>query len=528
MAMTDMGVPVIAPGNYPALQAIAMGANPAAPENLVRSIRNAVTADVQALATNSPLVANAIATSAVYMGGPNGLRPAPRLDPARLNLTPAQAEDLENQLEQAFVSWAGTPSECDSLGQDTWPTMVDTALRRSFVTGEALVSWDWSPQWGGEWATKARLVEPQRISRSMDIIHTPEGHFLRNGLETDKRGKLVAVHLDPRIAFPRVDGPAAYMQPGVRHEVETAWGRPLVTLALLDRPAPGVGRGVSPLGAAVARALQLDDLANGTVKQLLAQSEIAWTLVSNMTPEEAVKGFDGHNHGVPGTEVNKHAALIERLNFMNEWFTANRLNLSSAVSLLPEGSKLEAVQSSAELRGFEYLNRRLLTELAAAFGQSYSSFVGDYSQDSYSSAKMSNIGMWTLLTRRRNSLVVPLYAAAYACIAEEAIMSGRIILPKRALDFYQNRGAYLTVDWQGMQRPAVDELKTAQAAQIELQTGVASLASIAAERGQDWRDIAKQRATERAFYEKLGLPYPLDNPAPAAEIAPPDDKEVTK
>lgn len=493
------------------------------PENTVRGFRGAVNADVRSLALNNPMVANAVSLATAYMNGPTGLRPMPRLNANALGLTDDQAEGLEEEFESIFIDWMSSTAS-DSDGFETFGLRMDTAIRRAFVTGEMLLSFDWRHTVGSRFGTCCRALDPERITRSMVPGDAPKGHLFRNGIELDENGRLAAIHLDRRIEYPRVDGPFITTGPGIRHPVATKWGRPLLHFGILDRAGPGVWRGISPLAAAILRCLQSDELASLTVKQLAAQAEFAWVIASEMTPDEVKRAFTAGNHGVVTDGGEELLPEVERpMKAMAQWFEVNKLAMSSAVSILPPGSEMKAVTSSITATGYEVLTRRLLTEIARAFGMSYSEFTGDFSQDSYSSAKMSSVGPWVLINRRRASFVAPAYQAAYAAVIEEAIVKGWVKLPSRSAPFYLARDAWTACDFQGPQRPNPDELKVAQANDIELTNGTASLASIAAERGTDWRDILQQRAKEKRYSEKLGLPCQTA----AIPVVPADDKEVT-
>ncbi len=75
-----------------------------------------------------------------------------------------------------------------------------------------------------------------------------------------------------------------------------------------------------------------------------------------------------------------------------------------------------------------------------------------------------------------------------------------------------------TWNWDGF--GSIDPLKDAHADDIRLKNGTATYAQILAEDGKDWQEHFDQVAREKAYAEKLGLPYPL-------LFAPTQQQEVT-
>lgn len=55
----------------------------------------------------------------------------------------------------------------------------------------------------------------------------------------------------------------------------------------------------------------------------------------------------------------------------------------------------------------------------------------------------------------------------------------------------------------------IDHVKDADADDIRLKNGTATYAEVLAEYGQDWQEVFEQLAREKAYAEKLGLPWPV-------------------
>jgi len=82
-----------------------------------------------------------------------------------------------------------------------------------------------------------------------------------------------------------------------------------------------------------------------------------------------------------------------------------------------------------------------------------------------------------------------------------AVLSGALKIP----DFWQNKRKYLKHTWITPGWSWIDPQKEVKANSEALATGQDTLARICAERGEDWRDVLKQRALEQEFARNLGL-----------------------
>jgi capsid protein len=82
-----------------------------------------------------------------------------------------------------------------------------------------------------------------------------------------------------------------------------------------------------------------------------------------------------------------------------------------------------------------------------------------------------------------------------------AVLSGQLNIP----DFWQKKKKYLKHVWIPPGWSWIDPLKEVNANSKALATGQDTLARLCAERGEDWRDVLKQRAAEMKLAKELGL-----------------------
>jgi capsid protein len=88
---------------------------------------------------------------------------------------------------------------------------------------------------------------------------------------------------------------------------------------------------------------------------------------------------------------------------------------------------------------------------------------------------------------------------------EEAVLRGRIALPKGAPNFYAARAEYCAATWVGPERTNVDPVKEMVADIMGLNANVITLADIASKRNKDWETQVRQRSRERKTLKDAGL-----------------------
>lgn len=471
------------------------------PTNTAGNIRERALNEAGELQFINPSLRYGVELSIANLQGDTGLQPQARINPSAVGLTAKQADDLGEQFEDIYREWAMSPAANGDDATSLVSTM-QAGLRRAFGTGELLLQVGWRKSSSARWSTYVKPLDPQRIARfggTKPLL--VEGSRVIQGVEiNDATGRIDALWIrgnQPAYGFTQVE---MYKGIGDRFEMKTKWGRPQLVFAVMDRLGPGVVRGVSPLLSALEQALRLDDLSDLTHEQLRAQLQISWALYSDLSMDEA-------NAAVFGDKA-------KRLEMTNDYLDRLEAHMAKApftvpkgakLSILPQGAKLAPTNPSLPGMGLEAITRRLYLELSRALGLSYADLTSDYANETYSSSRTGQVGPWAITKHRRASFLAPAYGQVYDAVIEEALLKGYVKLPSNAAPFYANRAAYTASSWTGPARPIVDPEKEANANDIELANGTASLESIASERGQDWREIVEQRAAEAEYCRKRGV-----------------------
>lgn len=486
------------------------------PSTVVGGNREHVAAAAQHLSTLAPFIRWGIETSITNLVG-RGLRPQPKINHRTLGITEKQATALGEAFEDEFGAWSSSRMS-DTTCRMTFHQNVEAALRRAYSTGEMLFSIDWRWRFGSPWQTAVKALDPQRIDRAATTAGIPSGATIMQGVVLDADGAPIGLSIKKRQpligAIQQVE---QFTTPEYR-ELATWWGRPKLSFAVLDREGPTVMRGISPIAAAIDRALKLDEITDLALKQRASQLLYSFALTTDLSPQEASGALD------PKALQAQVAARLEVLNAHLALHHPRDPGDNSKIPVLPIGSRLDAVNPSMRTLGDDAWQRRLLLELARAFCLSYADLTGDYSSDSFSASRLSLAAPWEVVLRRRASFVAPIYADAYHAVIEEAICAGRIKLPSK-LDFYSDREHLLAADWIGPSRPSADPSKDAAADAQNLANGTTTRSAIAASRGEDFEKIARTLAKEQALFKELGLP--IGQP-PASLNAEPDGDEEEK
>lgn len=482
---------------FPHLKRMSTGWN--FPQNTVGNIRELALAAVADLALANPLVKYGIEASIARLQGDRGLKLTPMLNGDLLGITEQEAEDLGEAFEDLWDSWANS-TDASTSGQQDFASTIETAARRSFSTGEILLSVDHVAEPGRRFATGVKSLDSNRISRfSTFDKQPPAGHRVLQGVELNNAtDKVTAVYLRDRLEQLGQQQYEVYQGLGNRYPIETAWGRPLIIFSIIERLGPGVVRGTSPILGAVERAIMAEKLEVATLDQAVEVLKVAWVIYSDMSDVEKAAAMDPTRAG----EMNK--AFLGRLNAHFKdmpW----KMPEGTRVTFLPQGAKMTTTSPQIQGNSIDAILRRLNIEMARALALSYSDLTGDYSQETYASTRMAGLDPWAIVYQRRRSFLAPVYQQAYSAVLEEAIMRGMVKLPTKAAPFLTARKAWTAARWTGPVRPSADPLKDAQARDIALANGTSSLAEVGREAGWDWREMLEQRAREKAYAAKFGL-----------------------
>jgi lambda family phage portal protein len=469
-----------------------------------RSVVAAVTTD---LLTSNSLVATLVENFAVYAIG-SGLTLSSKPNATALGISPEDARALSHQIETAWATWAKTPAECDASSRHTIHQLAIASFKSWLLTGESMFLLDWRAGNGAKTKTKVKLIDSRQLDQSITRVN-PQGSILQ-GVQFDNEGRVFGFWVRPFILGNVSSAPQPQF---VR--ARTSWGRARA-VHIFDLLVPGQVRGLSPLISALSPSQSKATLREFTLASALIQSMTATTIESDMPTPQALNTFAVNDGLQAPNGVSPEAWLKSR----GEFYGEAKVSLQpGTISHLAMGDKLKLHRSETPNATYDAFDKSLNREAAKAAGSSAEDLSGDYSQTSFSASRLAMELPSRINKRRRDAIVVPFYANAFAAWLEEAIETGAIVLPAGAPDFWENPAAYTNSVWRGEGKPSSDPFKTAQADVLELENGLASYESKLGERGIDFEELLAQRTSEKKQMEAAGFTYPTPK-APAPNLPP--------
>lgn len=468
--------------------------------------RESVVSRARDLARNDATVASAKRrriSSAVGVGW----RLSMRVNGELLGFTPEDTLALNRQIERVWQEYAYGPGfEMDAQRQLTFGGLLRAAVGQWFVDGETFAHVEWSPgQLASSWGTRLNLIDGDRVSNpfgTQDGTRTEFGGELRAGIERDlATGAPIAGWVRDR----HPNDVAARMTLGAWQRIPrwTDWGRPQF-LHMFDRERPGQSRGVSQLAAVMSDLKSLRKFSDATLENAILQALMLGAVKSNGGPgavSEALSADDAKSF---------EAARAS-------YYGGNVVDMNGVqLVVLPNGDELQLHQQGREVASFEGFTRAVIRRVSAAVGATYEEVSMDYSTTNYSSARAAMIHAWmeTLhaQTMTRDQIVQPHFSAWM----EEAIETGRIELPAGAPSYEEARAAYTRCRWIAPGRGYIDPTKEIDAAAKRMALCLSTAEDEAADQGNDWEEMAEQRAREVAKYGSLNLTSVIEGMEAAA------------
>jgi lambda family phage portal protein len=418
-------------------------------------------------------------------------RLAPRPNWHALGLDFQVAAKWSRDVEAKWRSYADGPGFwVDAARRQRFAGLLRTQFITWFLAGEHCAIMKWRPDRVGpgraRYSTAVQLIDPDRLSNPYGMAEMPT---LRQGVRIDPAtGEPLGYHF--RDAHP-ADWPNAFAAVTWTYVPrETPWGRALVIHGF-ETERDGQVRGKPPMAAIIEALRLLDVYERGEAVSTILNSLYATTLETDFGADPELAGE------VFGKDPTTGAALPPNVDM--------RLR-GVKVPVLPAGVHLKfnapARPAAAQFKEFE---AAFLRRVAAATGLSYEQVSRDYSQTNYSSARAALLEAWKFLSGRASFMAESFADIVYACWLEEAIDLGEVLMPKGAPGFYDALPDWVACRWIGPGRGWIDPVKEVQASVMKIDAGLSHLENEAAEQGEDWREVAEQRAYEAAELKRLGL-----------------------
>jgi lambda family phage portal protein len=394
--------------------------------------------------------------------------------------------------------------DADARRMNTFTLMMRTVVGGLKTDGEVLATIQAKPGHAG-YMTCMQLIEPERLQApSADY---PLWKNARNGVERDDVGEPIAYHILKRYPGDYRDLRVGEIEKTERVRRWNDWGRPIV-LHLFDDPRPNMSRGVSGFLAVASQMKMLQTYSKAELERNLIQASIGAVVETDMNWEDAMRTV-----GAQGAEQfgnNLTAAAMDHLRRIAPWHEEMgiRVNGSRVMHMVP-GEKLHMIQPQGAALNYEQFEQAMLRQFAAGLDVPYESLARNFSDTSYSAARMSLADIWRSYMTSREMICQKFAMPFFGCWLEEAIVEGHVPMPdgsKGTLEaFIANRHHLVAGRFISWTKPLIDPVKERTAQQMGMMMGLTTAEEEVAADGEDYLEILEQRAYEVKFRDKLGL-----------------------
>lgn len=410
-------------------------------------------------------------------------------------------------IEGHFSAWADDPA-ClvDAQRKRTFTEFLRDAEAIKFTQGESFTSREWrfAPFGGSPYGTCFQLIEPERVCNPIGGDMTK----IRAGIESDSWGAAVAYHVRTKhqndigtggvSAFPVWDRITKYNKFG--------W---LQMIHNFDQQRANQTRGFSPMASVVKRLKMLDRQENVQLELAIIAASLAIVIESQFGPNSAMDALGASQMGQLAEYVGAQAD-----------FKKGSPVLFDGVKIphLFPGEKLNVQQAQPPGEQFAAFQEAMLRHAARGLNTSYESLSGDYSKTSYSSARAAMAESWGAVQSAREFGPARMATQMFRLWLREAVIRDLVPLPD-GIDknsFIQKESLLAKCSWIGAGRSAIDELKSAKASELMINTNQTTLAQVVADNGEDWEDVLEQRAEEKRMMDELGISPVTIQPGQAA------------
>ncbi|MGG4346452.1 phage portal protein [Paenibacillus lautus] len=354
----------------------------------------------------------------------------------------------------------------DITGTQSLDEIQETLLRRYFVDGGIIVIKVYTKDSKFPFKIQVRSVDD--LSTMNSIVPVENGNRIIEGIELDSYNKPVAYH------FNKLDGQSLLPGDTVRVKAEDV-------IFLFKKNSPKQIREVSLLATALPR---IKD-ANQFIEAVSIKERVLACLSVFIKRDMPSGGGPGRGLGQPiGSDKKDYSGMTLSPGMIGE---------------LNPGDDVQTVIPAGQASNTKEFITILVRLSSAGIGLSYEAVSRDLSQVNYSSARQGLIEDRKLYKKLQKMLIKKVLTPIYLEFLDAMHLTGQLDLPK----YIHDKKEYSTHVWIPPGYNWIDPAKEANANKTALETNQDTLARICAERGEDWRDVLKQRAAELKYQKEL-------------------------
>lgn len=381
-------------------------------------------------------------------------------------------DNFNKKADRLWNRWARRSRFCDAEGRKSLTEIMGLAVNEFVAVGQSFALWSYQPR-RETVGLKLQLFEPEQLDQSQ--IRSPNGNWIRNGIEIDGVGAAVAYYLFVG------DHPLDLRQ-GKSQRVPASRVFHLMRQNRV-RQTHGYTRLASVLHKL--RHLRMYD------EYQLVAARLQACLGTFIESDEAPQDYWGQEKqsGDDGKDADGRPK-IEMAPGMIHW--------------LKKGETPHFFSPSAPGEFYEDFSLRQIHQIAAGAGLDYPTVTRDFSGNTFSGQRQGMLERDAETDPLQLLMIDQLLRPIRDVFITLAILEGKLDAP----GFFEDpelAEEYLEAEWQGPPKEWIDPANQARAAETEIKLGVTTRRRIQNQRNSDWRETIQQLGDEEKLAKSVGV-----------------------
>lgn len=397
----------------------------------------------------------------------------------------------------------------DASGQLTFTGMLRLWVGAFCYTGEIIGTSEWEDSDPSRpFKTCIQMISPDRLCNRdglPDGYDPRTGAKLSRGVEMDRKNRPIRFHF--RRGY-ETDWDNRDFDTWDIIEARKPWGRRQVVFVrdpnMIDQT-----RGISEMVAALGHSNMTKTYSELVLQKAVVDASYAAAVESEMPNADVIAAMGGGEQGIMNA-VGQYMSMLQDFLGASENIAIDGVKMPH---LFP-GTKLNILPMGTPGGIGSDFEDSLIRKLAATFGVGFSEMSRNFAKFNYSGIKAEMALIERTMNSKKKFGADRAATQVYQLWVEEEIAQGNLPLPRgrNRTDFYKPlmKDAYTRCSWIASGRGQVDELKETQAAMLRIKAGLSTYEKEASRLGEDWRELAAQRAKEEKVFVDLNLPFSLD------------------
>lgn len=366
-------------------------------------------------------------------------------------------EKINNEIEEQWQDWC-QPENCEITGRFSFAEICTMIVRRRQVDGGILIVKAYDQK-----QFKLQLLEVDDLDNS---IQSYGKNRVVGGIEIDNYRKAIAYHIKIYDAW------------GYSVKTQRVAADNVIYLPYLTRPSQI--REFSPAAPSIPRIDDADELLDASVEKERVLAHLS-VVIKNAIG--TITGITGIGRGVGfGENVTDEPPKGPPPEVLDQ----------GSITYLRPGEEVQTITQAGTSSTIDPILKTTQRLAGGSMGLSYEVASRDMSQVNYSSARQGLLEDQRTYKMLQNYLITHFCNVVYKDWIQWAVLSGRLSLP----NYFAQAEKYQRHVWIASGWDWIDPVKEANANAKALETNQTTLQKICAARGEDYRDIIKQRKLE--------------------------------